>query len=420
MESVVDGSAGEVLFHRQLHGVAVVIGLSEPLWSGTDSGAFNLSFAVLPGDTLDFCVGVITTFASGSTPLVMSISGTVPQGAETLVTVSGCSGPWEWAPDGLNTNYQYGIVAGTTQPAPTFASMAPPPTVIKTGSGNGLNFTPGNKLTFQYVGGRWSYSTFNLASYPLVGPNGDSGKPTTPIQNLATYNEVTFAIDPLAYIPVSSGILYSESLVGTFADSSGTIVGTPGVIPCQYDSVSLINPSGATQFQMGMSDGWNLDNSGSLAIKVTETETYAGWAYRLWGPNAPANQAAETATPANDGIANLLKYALEMDPKVAYSGNSVGMPTMGTTTANSDKCLTLTFNGTALDVSYTVQATHDFFLWTPLQTWPAGSPPGLVTVSDTIPIASLPRRFMRLSICDLYGWHVVGNHRCGSLWCEFG
>ena len=80
-----------------------------------------------------------------------------------------------------------------------------------------------------------------------------------------------WAIQPLYYIPSSEWTLYNESLLGTFADASGAIVGTPHAVYCQFSDVSFTIPAGATQFLLGSSDGYSLDNAGSLTIRVTET-----------------------------------------------------------------------------------------------------------------------------------------------------
>jgi hypothetical protein len=127
--------------------------------------------------------------------------------------------------------------------------------------------------------------------------------------------------------------------------------------------------------------------------------TFGGWDYRYFGQNAPASQAADTATPENDGITNLMKYALGLNPMIAYNGTSAGLPVAGLLTSGSNRYLTLTFTGTAPDLSYTVEATGNLTgSWSMLQSWAAGTPPGTQTVSDTVSLTSTTARFINLKV----------------------
>ena len=73
------------------------------------------------------------------------------------------------------------------------------------------------------------------------------------------------------YCPSDQGPYYSDELIGAFTDDSGSIVGTPLAIPCQFSNDSFIIPEGATQFELGTADGYALDNSGTLQIDVEES-----------------------------------------------------------------------------------------------------------------------------------------------------
>jgi hypothetical protein len=152
-----------------------------------------------------------------------------------------------------------------------------------------------------------------------------------------------------------------------------------------YYQVASISNQGLTNF--------------SASVSATPYASYPQWIYSWFGANPPADQAAETATPADDGITNLMKYALGMNPTIASSGTSVQLPAVATTTSGSNGYLSLTFTGAATDVIYTVEATSNLNnSWSTLMTWPQGNPPGTVTVSDTSPILSTPRRFIRLDV----------------------
>ena len=148
----------------------------------------------------------------------------------------------------------------------------------------------------------------------------------------------------------------------------------------------------------GALSGGTSSYSTPASAAPSDPPTYAGWSYYYFGLNAPASQTGDTACPAGDGNSNLMKYALGLNPNVSCGTNSPGVPCPGMT-SGTQPCLTLSFTGTAADVTYSVQTTGDLNGgWTTLQTWPAGSPPGTVIVSDTIPVSSATKRFLRLQV----------------------
>ena len=104
--------------------------------------------------------------------------------------------------------------------------------------------------------------------------------------------------------------------------------------------------------------------------------------------------------PDRDGIANLLEYALGLDPN---QSSASGAPLCST----SGAYLTLAFNRqkSATDITYSVKATGDLgSSWT--QIWSSSSvpygggsnPSQQVTVQDTVPVSESPKRFMRLKV----------------------
>jgi hypothetical protein len=111
---------------------------------------------------------------------------------------------------------------------------------------------------------------------------------------------------------------------------------------------------------------------------------------------------ADTNAPAGDGVPNLVKYALGLDPMVPATQ---GMPEMKMT--NSRLALTFNRQKSATDVVYEVQAAGDLFgfsnatvLWSSASNGYGGgtNPSQAVTVQDTVDAAATNRRFMRLQI----------------------
>jgi hypothetical protein len=61
---------------------------------------------------------------------------------------------------------------------------------------------------------------------------------------------------------------YLNQLVGTFADATGAIIGTPFAIGLGR-TVSI--PVGATQLQLGINDDIFVDNTGELNLAVSQS-----------------------------------------------------------------------------------------------------------------------------------------------------
>ena len=74
----------------------------------------------------------------------------------------------------------------------------------------------------------------------------------------------------------------------------------------------------------------------------------------------------DTADPDGDGIANLMEYALNLDPKVPATA---GLPTVGQTTVGGSQYLTLTYTSViaATGITYVPQVSGD------LRTWNSGT-----------------------------------------------
>src|SRR5207249_10441208 len=83
---------------------------------------------------------------------------------------------------------------------------------------------------------------------------------------------------PSYYMNPATYPIYNTELVGTFANSSGQIVGTPFGIG---NLRTITVPSGATRLQLGMNDNLYVDNSGSWNIQITQVPEPATWSMLL-------------------------------------------------------------------------------------------------------------------------------------------
>lgn len=126
------------------------------------------------------------------------------------------------------------------------------------------------------------------------------------------------------------------------------------------------------------------------------------WRANHFGNPSNVGAGVDTASPAGDGVANLVKYALGLDPYTPAATSQ--LPSGSIQPDSGQSYLTLNANRVALapDVTYAVEVSGD------LRSWTSG-PPFTVTLTDTatqltvrdnVPFGSAPMRFIHLRISD--------------------
>ena len=151
----------------------------------------------------------------------------------------------------------------------------------------------------------------------------------------------------------------------------------------------------------GLDDIRQLLSTGIVQL-LQLTTPFERWQLAEFTPEqlAQPGVGGELDDPDRDGICNLLECALGLNPNQA---SSVGLPVGDI----SGEYLTLSFNREkdATDITYRVEATGDLSSsWAEI--WNSTSEPyggggnasELVTVQDTVPVSTAPRRFIRLKV----------------------
>ncbi len=141
-------------------------------------------------------------------------------------------------------------------------------------------------------------------------------------------------------------------------------------------------------------------NSNGLFTIVPGLTPLQAWRQQHFGTtNAADPTGGNLAAPRGDGVTNLMKYALGLNPALsATAGLPVGAK--GATYFN----LTFTRMQAATDVTYRVEATDNFGAWTEIwnsgtHPYEGGGPSAPVTMQDTVPMSSAnPGRFLRLKV----------------------
>jgi hypothetical protein len=229
---------------------------------------------------------------------------------------------------------------------------------------------------------------------------------TSPTPNAAPY----FVSDPLVKPDVPAGSSISNSLAGDAGDWEGdalTYAKTSGptwLTVAANGTISVTPPTtaqGTYNFVVSVTDASGGTDSATLQIYVVAAP------FEIWKQEnftleqvAQPGVAGDLDDPDRDGIANLLEYALGLDPN---HSSASGVPAGST----SGGYLTLTFNRqkSATDITYSVEATGDLGsswnrIWSSSSVpYGGGSNPSQqVTVQDTVPVSGSPKRFMRLKI----------------------
>jgi hypothetical protein len=173
-------------------------------------------------------------------------------------------------------------------------------------------------------------------------------------------------------------------------------------------STGLISgtPTQAGTFNVTIS-ATNAGGTGSATLVITIQRPFDAWKCSHFTAAELLNVSisGDTACPFCDGISNLMKYVLNLDPKANGLG---GLPVAAPMLIDGDNYLTLTYTQliAATDVTYTVEVSGD------MQTWSSGNnqtatvsvtnrPDGVtrsVIVQDLMPMDSILQRFIRLKV----------------------
>jgi DNA/RNA endonuclease G (NUC1) len=118
------------------------------------------------------------------------------------------------------------------------------------------------------------------------------------------------------------------------------------------------------------------------------------WRFQYFGITNNSGVAADTAVNSSDGMPNLLKYALGLNPLVPTPNPVVGDITTGYLR------LTLPKNPNATDITYFVQVTSDIVAgpWTTAGTVLDENTPTLLQVHDSAAVPASTQRFIRLEV----------------------
>jgi hypothetical protein len=148
-----------------------------------------------------------------------------------------------------------------------------------------------------------------------------------------------------------------------YTASSGTLNWASGDASAKTFSIPLLpgaTSSGDTAFNVALSspaNGATLGTPATATLTLHHTPT-DHWRFAHFGANANAAMAGDLANPSGDGIVNLLKYALNMDPATSAPA---GLPSV----SNDGVYLYLTYTRVLADsdITYVPEWSDDLHSW---------------------------------------------------------
>ena len=315
---------------------------------------------------------------------------------------------------GLSTAYTGTVDYNTPFTPPVWMRIARTgSTVSISKSSDGVTWTKANADTTLALPNT-AYVGFYLTSF-----DGNKVKYTmTEPLSYAQYDNVTLSFSPptltaspgvnsgevalnwSAYQGAASYLLERSNTTGTGFVQIATPTGT------SYTDTGLA--AGQTYYYRVKADTSDYGAEASCAPFIAQR--ISGWRYTYFGSEANTGNGANSATPAGDGISNLIKYATGLPPWTPAT-QAPGTPQIQQ--VGGTAYLTLTFQRSlaASDMAYSVEATSDLAGadWTTIdpllpanQVSVADNTPSAgiqtITVKDIQPLSASAKRFMRLRV----------------------
>lgn len=262
----------------------------------------------------------------------------------------------------------------------------------------------GNRMDAKFINSAGIVrDTFSIEKGPLVTV-------TVPSPDASEYGPVSGHVAVSRSGSTAAPLDVQVQIGGTAAASRFLPITVPVTIPAGAASKAVdVTPvpdatmQGPQTVTLSAAANINYRRGSPSAGTVTITDLAAGdppaafWRLSKFGPAAnTAAVAGDGADPDQDGVSNLLEYAIGLDPLAASLD---GLPDGGV--LGGYLTLAVQKNPDATDVTCRVQVSGDPGAgpaWGTDETTILQDTPTLLEVRDNIPVSSAPRRFIRLQV----------------------
>ena len=248
----------------------------------------------------------------------------------------------------------------------------------------------------------------------LGGPVGDAWVAFALPQAVTHSDSTVVSVDP----PAIAGALTATGIAGTAfnyqiaASNAPTSYGASG-LPAGLSvnpALGLISGTATTAGTFNATiSATNARGTGYASFIITIKAAFATWEHHWFTPAQLADPAicGETANPTGDGIPNLMKYGLNLNPMVKGAGGSLAGSLM---TVSGTNYLELSYTHviSATDISYAPEVSGDKQTWNSGEAYiaPVSVTPNsdgvteTVVVRDRTPTSNGTPRFIRLKVTE--------------------
>ena len=122
------------------------------------------------------------------------------------------------------------------------------------------------------------------------------------------------------------------------------------------------------------------------------------WRDDHFGNPSNVGAGANGASPAGDGIPNLIKYAVGLDPMTPTTSSAFLSGSIVEASGQKYLALTVTRSAELPDISYAVEVSSDLLTWTSGATVTITNTPTELVVRDNTPVPDATARFIRLRV----------------------
>jgi uncharacterized repeat protein (TIGR01451 family) len=284
-----------------------------------------------------------------------------------------------------NTLYHYRVAAGsdtgTAYGTDSTFFTGPDLTISKTHSGSFTRSGTGQfSITVTNAGGVATSGNVTVTEQPPAGMTVTGMSGTDWTYNSA--NKTCWRSNALAagaaYPPITASVVLDATAAASLTNNAAVAGGS---------DANAANNSSADPYTVA---------------PVSELSPIEAWRQQYFGSPQNSGSGADVFDASGDGLPNLVKYALGLDPT---QPNLADRPALSS--ANGILSLAFTRRRDAADITYAVEGTSDLAgAWSGIYSsattpYEGGSnATQAVTVSDTTPLESTPagRRFLRLKI----------------------